>query len=64
MKEIKKKTVELIIESPIACTDEQFNEWIEYLMGFTMEANENNPLINYELVGCVDTLSIDNEVIE
>lgn len=44
-----RKKITIRVESPVPCTEEQFEEWVCFCLGYTGCIDGNNPLIDYEL---------------
>lgn len=43
------KEITITVSAPIECTDEQFEEWVEYCLGYTGGISMDNPLCEYDL---------------
>ncbi len=43
------KQITITVTAPIECTDEQFEEWAMYSLGYSACCNLNNPLHEYDL---------------
>lgn len=39
------KTITIRITSPVECTEQQFNEWIEFSIGYRASISIENPLM-------------------
>ena len=46
---IMTKEIRLMVKSPVECTDEQFQEWVEYCFGHRGGISVENPLHGYDL---------------
>lgn len=51
------KEVKLTVTAPTDCTDEQFQEWVEYCTGNRASISMNNPLHEYDMDA--DNVEID-----
>lgn len=57
-----KKTIKFTLESPVKCTDEQFEEWVRYHLGLiSYGLSDSNQLRIYDLAGNVDNVELDGE---
>ena len=43
------KEIRVTVSAPIECTDEQFEEWVKYCLGYTGQISLENPLHEYDL---------------
>lgn len=43
------KEITITVTSPIDCTDEQFNEWAKFCLGYNGGISIENPLHEYDL---------------
>lgn len=43
------KEITITVKAPIGCTDEQFQEWAEYCLGYRSGMSIENPLHEYDL---------------
>lgn len=43
------REVTISITSPCDCTEEQFQAWIEYCVGYSGEVSMDNPLHEYDM---------------
>jgi len=43
------KEIKINVVAPIECTDEQFQEWVEFCLMYRGNMSMNNPLHEYEL---------------
>jgi len=43
------KEITITVKAPCECTDEQFQEWVEYCLGYTGSISFDNPLHEYDL---------------
>jgi zinc transporter ZupT len=43
------KEIIITVSAPVECTDEQFQEWAEFCLGFTGGISRDNPLHEYDL---------------
>ena len=43
------KEITINVVSPIDCTDEQFEEWCKYCLGYNSSISLENPLHKYDL---------------
>lgn len=43
------KKVTITIKTPVECTEQQFEEWIKFCVGYTASMSCENPLCDYEL---------------
>lgn len=43
------KEITITVKAPIQCTDEQFQEWVEYCLGYRGGMSMENPLHEYDL---------------
>ena len=43
------KEITITVKAPIECTDEQFQEWAEYCLGYRGSMSIKNPLYKYDL---------------
>ena len=43
------KEVRITVSAPVECTDEQFQEWVEYCLGCRGSIPTSNPLHEYDL---------------
>lgn len=43
------KEIKIVVTSPIKCTDEQYQEWAEYCLGYRGSISTSNPLHEYDL---------------
>ena len=46
---IMEKEVRITVSAPVECTDEQFQEWVEYCLGCRGSIPISNPLHEYEI---------------
>lgn len=44
-----RKKITIRVESPIPCTNEQFEEWVYFCLGYAGDIDMDNPLVGYEL---------------
>ena len=44
-----RKKITIIVEPPTSCTEEQFEEWVCFCLGYIGDIDCNNPLMFYEL---------------
>lgn len=44
-----KKEIIITVKAPVECTDEQFQEWAEYCLGYRGGMSAENPLHEYDL---------------
>ena len=44
------KEIRLTVKAPVECTDQQFQEWAEYSLGYRGVISVENPLYGYDLV--------------
>ena len=43
------KEIRINVVAPVECTDEQFQEWVEYSLGYIGCIRTTNPLFGYDL---------------
>lgn len=43
------KEVRMTVTAPVECSNEQFDEWIDYKLGVQAEISSTNPLAEYDL---------------
>lgn len=43
------KEIRIKVVAPVACTEEQFEEWCKYCLGYTGCISVENPLYEYDL---------------
>jgi len=43
------KEITITVLSPVDCTDEQFQEWVEFCLGYRGGMSVENPLHEYDL---------------
>lgn len=43
------KEITITVKVPTKCTDEQFEEWVEYCVGYRGDISMENPLCGYDL---------------
>jgi len=43
------KEIRITVKAPCECTDEQFQEWVEYCLGYRGGVSMENPLHEYDL---------------
>ncbi len=46
---IMEKEVRINVVAPVECTEEQFQEWVEYCLGYRGSISMQNPLHEYDL---------------
>ena len=44
-----KKKITITVEAPIPCTEEQFEEWVLFGLGYAGDIDMSNPLSGYQL---------------
>ena len=43
------KEIRINVAAPVECTDEQFQEWVEFCLGYSGSISMENPLYGYYL---------------
>lgn len=43
------KEIRITVVAPVECTDEQFQEWVEFCLGYVGSISTENPLHEYDL---------------
>ena len=43
------KEIRINVVAPVECTDEQFQEWCEFCLGYICSISLDNPLHEYDL---------------
>ncbi len=44
-----KKEITITVKAPCECTDEQFEEWAKFCLGYNGQISMSNPLHEYDL---------------
>ena len=39
----------MTVVAPVECSNEQFDEWLEYTLGYQASISQDNPLSEYDL---------------
>lgn len=43
------KEITITVVAPVECTDEQFDEWVRFSVGYTGQISIDNPLADYSM---------------